>query len=180
MAVFFRPSDITTRICTVSNKTKGGSAFAVCENGEQVFVSPKIVEATDVEVGDMLQAYCIDNHREADTADRFAVRWRAIRVIIQERFQPPVPVAPAPVDDKPTGEDLGDRIHALLAGGAILNSTKIGEALGVPGQTAHSWLWWQHKKGRIASVRLYSERDQSKASHVYFAKDTDAIRKLLG
>lgn len=181
MAIFFRPSDITTRICTVNNKTRGGSAFAVCEDGEQVFISPKIVDATRVEIGDLLTAYCIDNHRqENDGEARYAVRWRAIRITLQERFQPPAVAAPAVPAAPAASPDLGSRIKALLGQDRAWTVVQVIEALG---ETDHrkviDWLRTHHDAGRFACAKLYKRGNQERASHVYYAKDIELLIDLI-
>ncbi len=178
MATFFRPSDITTRICTVNNKTKGGSAFAICQNDEQVFISPKIVDATHIEVGDMLTAYCVDNHRDQEGVERYSVRWRAIRVSVQERFIPTAVAAPAAPLAAPA--DLGDRITALLAQARAWTPVQVAEALGEPeARKVVDWLRTHHDAGRFASAKLYRRGHQERASAVYYAKDYETLVDLI-
>lgn len=189
MAVFFRPSDIVTRICTVGNMTKGGSAFAVCEDGEQVFISPKIVEATNIDVGDMLTAYCIDNYRDQDGGEeRYAVRWRAIRVTVEERFStvPPVapvaaPVAPvAPVVPVAIDDKWEDRAVSLLKKqDRAWTATQMALEVGVHRQTVSNWFSYQHKTGKVASAKIYAQGDQERPSIVYYARDVDILNDLI-
>lgn len=195
---FFKPSDITTRLCTVDGKTNGGSAFAICENGERVFLSPKIVSAVEVEVGDMVFAYCVDNYRDAEGYARYSARWRAIRVEIKERFRPVVPVeVPVQVEvpteaaqEAPqeaavnlpavvTQGSIGGRVAALLEEGGVWSARMICDRLDTEMNPTASWLWHKHRMGEIASARLYVGMDQKHASHVYYAKDTATLRKAL-
>lgn len=189
MNVFFRPSDITTRICTVSNKTKGGSAFGVCPDGEQVFISPKIVDAARVEVGDLLTAYCIDNHRDEDSRDRYAVRWRAIRVTLQERFTPPAEVSlPAPIPAPvayavPPVEMTPSQVHArvreLMQQNRAWTAPQLAEEIGCDRQRISHFMHVEHKDGRVAAARIYARGDQEKYSRSYYAKNVELLYDLI-
>ena len=178
MNAFFKPSDITTHVCTVGNKTKGGSAFAICENNEQVFISPKIVEATGIEVGDMLTAYCVDNHRDADGEARYAVRWRAIRIAIKERFQPPEAIVQAiPAPD--TSEALPDRCGRLLMQDRAWTSRQMAEALGEDHKAVSNWLVWQARGGKVAAIKVYADTSQHNPSHVWYVRTMGLARELV-
>jgi hypothetical protein len=192
MTGFFKPSDISTRICTVDGTTKGGSAFAICENGEKVFISTKIVDAVGVEVGDMLFAYCVDNYRDGEGYAKYSARWRAIRVEVQERFKPVAAAAPAQATQEAPQEvvyalpvvvtqgDAGARIRALLDEDRVWSARRAADRLEMSMNQASSWLWWKHKTGEIASARLFQSMDQERASHVVYAKDIEVIRRTLG
>lgn len=178
MNAFFKPSDITTRICTVNNKTKGGSAFAICENNEQVFISPKIVDATGIDVGDMLTAYCVDNHRDAEGEARFSVRWRAIRITIRERFQP-VAVVPQPAPAQTTPEGLPERCRLLLQQDRAWTSRQMADALGVDIKAVSNWLVWQSRGGHITAIKAYADASQHNPSHVWYVRNMDLAKDLI-
>jgi hypothetical protein len=189
MAIFFKPSDITTKTCTVNNRTRGGSAFAVCEDGEQVFIPPKVVDATDIDVGDMLQAYCIDNRRpEVDGEARYAVRWRAIRVIVTEKFAPTLaaPVTPAvaltidpPAPAEISALELSKRCKEKLEEDRAWTASQLAKAVGVETQRVSNWLSVQHETGSIAAARLYAAGMQERASKSWYARDIDLLEELI-
>ncbi len=179
MAVFFRPSDITTHVCSVNNKTKGGSAFAVCEDGEQVFISPKIVDATRIEVGDLLTAYCIDNHREdSDGETRYAVRWRAIRVTVKEKFPQVAEAAPVAAPAK-REDDMPGQIVRLMKQSRAWTPAQIAEALGVDTVKVSDWLRYHHVTGEYACAKLYLKGTQKIASSLYYANSVSLLRDLI-
>jgi hypothetical protein len=57
---FFKPSDIVTVPCSVSHITRTGSAFAVDENEESVYIPVRLVEQARIDIGDSLTCYCVD------------------------------------------------------------------------------------------------------------------------
>ena len=54
-----------------------GSGFAVTEEGDQVYLSDRLVTKMNVQPGDVFDAYIIPNY--ADKRD--AIKWRAMRVL---------------------------------------------------------------------------------------------------
>lgn len=168
MAQFFKPSDIVTTTCTISNRTRGGSAFAVCEDGEQVFISPKIVEITGIDTGDYVTAHCIPN------GEGRAVRWKAVRVDVAEKF---IPAAKAP----PVGpaEPLAERVaHSLLEDRAW-TATQLADHLGVEMQSVLNVLYRGHQVGEYACAKLYKRGDQERSSFTYYARTLDVLQDLI-
>jgi hypothetical protein len=170
---FFKPSDIVVKTCTIMNVTRGGSAFGVCEGDEQVFISAKIMEIINADVGDMLNAYCIDNHRPEVDGD-FSARWRAIRANVTERLIPLQGEAPAA---KP---DLAQRCRDLIMGkDRAWTSRQIAEALNEDTQKVSTHLRNEHNAGRVASASICAEGGQDRVSALYFAKSVDVLVELI-
>ena len=58
--------------------THSGSAFAVCKNGDQVFLNKRLVEKMDLHEGDLCSALLLKNYEDKiDTTP-----WRAVRVLM--------------------------------------------------------------------------------------------------
>lgn len=186
MAVFFKPSDIRTMECSVNNKTRGGSVFAVCEDGEQVFVPPKIVELMDIDVGDFLTAYCIDNHRpEIGGEDRHAVKWRAIRITVQERFSPAPAASPALslTLQKPKPELTGEQIENLIMGIMQQNrawtTAQAATEIDVDHMRVANVMRHLHEGSEIASCEINAKLGQERVSKLYYARDVDLLVDLI-
>jgi hypothetical protein len=176
---FFKPSDIKQIVCTISNMTKGGSAFAVTEASEQVYISPKIVEAVNVDVGDMMLAHCIDNFR-SDAEGRYSARWRAIRVEVTERLDltsKPVVQEPQPV--VLGALDLSSRCRGLMDLNRAWTAAQMAKEIGVETLRTSNWLQYQHTTGAVASARIYANGEQERASKVYYARDVDLLEELI-
>jgi len=155
------------------NITRGGSAFAVCESDEQVFISSKIVEVIGADVGDMLNAYCIDNHRP-EIDGEYSARWRAIRASISERLIPLQGVVPAA---KP---DLTQRCRdIIMKEDRAWTSRQIAEALGEDTQRVSTHLRGEHNAGRVASASICAEGGQDRVSALYFAKSVEVLVELI-
>ena len=182
MAVFFKPSDINTLACSVNNMTRGGSAFAVCENGDQVFIPPKIVELVNIDVGDFLTAYCIDNFRpERDGEDRYAVRWRAIRITVAERFNPaPVaaPTVPAPAPELTT-EQVEVRVLSLMDEDRAYTTAQAATMLRIDQMKVANVMRGMHDKGMIAACEISASGVQERVSKLYYARDVDLLVDLI-
>lgn len=58
--------------------THSGSAFAVCMNGDQVFLNKRLVDKMDLHEGDLCSAVLLKNYEDKiDTTP-----WRAVRVLM--------------------------------------------------------------------------------------------------
>jgi hypothetical protein len=187
MPVFFKPSDIKTIECSVHNKTVGGSAFATCQNEDQVFISPKIVDTVNIEVGDFLTAYCIDNHRpENGGVERFSVRWRAIRVMVQEKFSPTVyghPAAPPAAIPQPKPELTGEQIENLIMGivqqDRAWTTAQAATEIGVDHMRVANVMRHLHEGGEIASCEINAKAGQERVSKLFYARDVDLLVDLI-
>ena len=185
MSGFFRQSDVVTHTCVVRNKTRGGSAFAVLENDEQVFISPGIVDSVNADVGDTLTVYCIPNDK-LDIADK-SVCWRAIRAIMLERL---IPQEDAPVEapvDAPavaapataTVADIASQMHALMKEDRAWTSMQLAKEIGCDRQRISALMHDEHKKGAVAAARIYACGDQEKYSRSYYARSVDILYDLI-
>ena len=79
---------LTREISPGSTKTKAdieidyitysGSAFAVCKNGDQVFLNKRLVEKMDLHEGDLCSALLLKNYEDKI----YTTPWRAVRVLM--------------------------------------------------------------------------------------------------
>lgn len=184
MTYFFKPSDVRTKTCSVVNITRGGAAFAICENEEAVFISPAITSDLAINVGDLLTAYCIDNHApERDNGYQPSARWRAIRVTVQERLvsltaSPPEAAKPAPKPE-PTPEEVAERCRKLFDLDRAWTTRQLADAVGIDHSRVCSHMNAEHDAGRLALCRIYASGTQERASAVYFAKSTAILTELI-
>lgn len=61
-----------------------GSAFAVTEEGDQVFLNERLVTRMDVQPGDVFDAHLVLNYPDK----RERIKWRAMRVTDPEEIIP--------------------------------------------------------------------------------------------
>lgn len=86
MTNYFKPSDIKTVSCIIESTSRGGSGFAVSESDDKVYISPRIMESLNLDVGDSLTAYCIDTSLEEHGGGQFSARFRCIRARVEARL----------------------------------------------------------------------------------------------
>ncbi len=56
--------------------TESGSAFGLCDNGDQVFLNSRIVDRMELQEGDICRALLLENFEDK----RAITPWRAVRV----------------------------------------------------------------------------------------------------
>ena len=89
---FFKPSDIVTVPCSVSHITRTGSAFAVDENEESVYIPVRLVEQAKIDIGDSLTCYCIDQSLEENQSEVSGnARYRVVRMKVEQRLNDILP-----------------------------------------------------------------------------------------
>jgi hypothetical protein len=89
---FFKPSDIVTVPCSVSHITRTGSAFAVDENEESVYIPVRLVEQAKIDIGDSLTCYCIDQSLDENQNEvSGSARYRVVRMKVEQRLNDILP-----------------------------------------------------------------------------------------
>ena len=73
-----------TKQILVEYLTDSGSAFAITEQGDQVFLSERLVTRMDVQPGDIFDAHVLLNY--ADKRDM--IKYRAMRVQVATNIAP--------------------------------------------------------------------------------------------
>ena len=82
---YFSPSDLKVLDATFNYQAKTGIGFAITPDHEQVFISARDVNNLQLDIGDTLRAYAVDNLARPETA-HFSSRWRAVRVELVQRM----------------------------------------------------------------------------------------------
>lgn len=176
MVEFFKPSDIQAKMCSVINIAKGGSAFASCEGGDQVFIPPKIVETLGIEPGDLLMAQCIDNHR-ADADRAYSARWRAIKVDVEQKLDKPVRQAETAA--LAAGSDADLVLGLLRSTDRLWTGPQMAFASKVGVIKVNNVLRAEHDRGGIAAVKVYASGDQQRATSVFYGRNIDLIYEMI-
>lgn len=83
---YFKPSDIRTVPCTVQNITAKGAAFAIDEEEESVYIPPNLMQRMNLDIGDALTCYCIDQSLDENRRHEVTARYRAIRLKVEQRL----------------------------------------------------------------------------------------------
>lgn len=191
---YFNPEDLVEHEATFNYIAKSGVGFALTPENEQVFIPTRDVERMDLQVGDGLRVWAVDNHATPETS-HFPSRWRAVRVQVLNRIEDLVrsvpndtPVqssAPAPA---PTPKPLGDfvgMLDTLLEESRPWTVSEMTQAMARRSaplsaqpdllQRVGTRLNAMHKTGDVACLKVYSKAENDRASAVYYAKNVDVF-----
>lgn len=205
---FFKPSDIRTVECVVTNITRAGAAFASAESGDSVYIPVRFAEQNSLDVGDMLTCYCIDQSLDEHRKDEnLSARYRAVRMRVTQRLVElgdEVREAPKPVTYAAAAATAAPPPKPLMATSII--KEKVFEALRkddrawssrdladyvaftfkdqytIPeeiGQKVSAMLHFEHEEGNVAACSIKKGRDQKMPSALYYALNTDTLIDLM-
>lgn len=203
---YFNAADLVQHDATVNYIAKSGIAFGIMPNNEQVFFSARYVNDFNLNIGDAVRVWAVDNFASPDTA-HFPSRWRAVRLQVLFRVEniisappnvvaktptpvaaptPPVPVVPP----KPAmSVDLVGSMDKLLAERRPWSVNEMAHTVAKAStplsaqpdllQRVGTRLAALHKAGDVACLKIYSKADNDRASAVYYAKDVDVFYDYL-
>jgi hypothetical protein len=195
MPAYFEQSSVLTVRCTVTNVIKTGAAFAATEGNDQVFIPVRIVTMHNLDIGDSVSAFVIDNAESSRSA-----KYRAIRVHVERRFSDVVAtqevqqvarvVIAAPtkrstlsreelrkaVDDclsQPYCWSVSDMAHDIADDYEIKAVTPEFK------QSIQNVLTSMHSSGEVAAAKIYANGSQERATSMFFARHINMIETLL-
>lgn len=188
---YFDPNDLVEHDVTFNYIAKSGAGFALTPTNEQVFVPTRDVQRMDIQIGDTLKVWAVDNHANKETA-HYPSRWRAVRVQILSRIEDAI-VRVAPSETVPstsasaspsTGDfvamfdlvlqearpwTVNEMTHAIAKKSLPLSAQP--DLL----QRVATRFNTLHKTGDVASLKVYSKSENERASAVYYAKNVDVF-----
>ena len=199
---FFKPSDIVTVPCSVSHITRTGSAFAVDENEESVYIPVRLVEQAKIDIGDSLTCYCIDQSLEENQNEvSGSARYRVVRMKVEQRLNDILPGSAASdalignrdkdADVKPpkavTLEDARTSINDMFVKRRAWTITQvIAEVRSVyPGMVVTdemcaritAWIEKMHEIGTLASCKV--SRSEGDVPDVWYAAQYETFLDLI-
>jgi hypothetical protein len=199
---FFKPSDIVTVPCSVSHITRTGSAFAVDENEESVYIPVRLVEQAKIDIGDSLTCYCIDQSLEENQNEvSGSARYRVVRMKVEQRLNDILPGSAASdalvggmdrdVEAKPpkavTLEDARTSINDMFSKRRAWTITQIiAEVRSVfPGMVVTdemcaritAWIEKMHEIGTLASCKV--SRSAGDVPDVWYAAQYETFLDLI-
>lgn len=199
---FFKPSDIVTVPCSVSHITRTGSAFAVDENEESVYIPVRLVEQARIDIGDSLTCYCIDQSLDENQNDvSGSARYRVVRMKVEQRLNDILPGSAASdalvggrdrdVEAKPpkavTLEDARTSINHMFSKRRAWTITQvISEVRSVfPGMVVTdemcaritAWIEKMHEIGTLASCNV--SRSAGGDTDVWYAAQYETFIELI-
>lgn len=184
---YFNPADLVQHDATFNYIAKAGVGFGILPNNEQVFFSARMVQEHNLNIGDALRVWAVDNYASPETS-HFASRWRAVRLQVIARVEdvvrdtpnaaPAAPKAVASVDfvgllDRFLDENRPWSINELAHAMARVSTPMAAQPDLL--QRVGTRLAAMHKTGDAACLKVYSKADNDRASAVYFAKSVDVF-----
>lgn len=189
---YFNPANLVQHEATFNYTAKSGVGFGILPNDEQVFISARMVVENNLNVGDLLRVWAVDNFASPETA-HYASRWRAVRMEVIHRIDDivrstpnasPATAAPTPatVDfvgmvDKMLTESRPWTINEMTH--AIAKSSTAMSAQPDLLQRVGTRLAALHRLGEAACLKVYSKADNDRANAVYYAKSVDVFYEHL-
>lgn len=184
---YFNPADLVQHDATFNYIAKSGVGFAILPNNEQAFLSARMVQENNLNVGDAVRVWAVDNHASPETA-HFASRWRAVRLQVIARVEDivrelpnPAPVAPKPV----ASVDFVGLLDQMLEQNRPWSINELTHAMAKVStpmaaqpdllQRVGTRLAAMHKTGDVACLKVYSKADNDRASAVYYAKNVEVF-----
>lgn len=189
---YYNPTDLVQHDATFNYIAKSGVGFGILPNNEQVFFNSRMVQDNDLNIGDAVRVWAVDNYASPETS-HFASRWRAVRLqvvtrvddVVRDIPNSEVP-APAPAPVKPVAsEDFVGLLDQMLDEGRPWSINELTHAIAKASppmaaqpdllQRVGTRLAAMHKTGDVACLKVYSKTDNDRASAVYFAKSVDVF-----
>lgn len=188
---FYKPTDLKQCDSTFNFIAKSGIGFAVMPNGEEVFISARDVSVMNLEVGDSLRVWAVDNHT-SETTKHFTTRWRAVKVEVLARISDVIKSVQQADVTETAGSSLNkevlvavekhlklerpwrvsDMADEIAKAGAFASVADLNQRVG-------NHLLALHNKGEAACLKIYAKGLQTAASAVYYAKDADVLHAHL-
>ncbi len=183
---YFNPSDLVKIEATFNYITKSGVGFGILPNNEQVFIPGRIVDSLNLNIGDSLTVWAIDNYA-SEESKHYASRWRAIRVEVNMRVSDLVSHEtnrrPAPARQGTDITDLKASVTALLEeqkcpwtpnalAYELRKENRLFESFDDLPVRVGNLLQALHNDGHVACLKVHAG---GRCTAVYYAKDVDTF-----
>jgi hypothetical protein len=189
---YFDPTTVSTMDATFNYIAKSGVGFALTPDNEQVFIAARFIEQLNLQVGDGLKVWVVDNHASPQTA-HYPSRWRAIRVVVvvsilDQEIAHTSPKVETPLSDESVGDFVGmftrffNQVRPWTAQSLTNTIAKSSPPLAFQPdllQRVTTRLNAMHRSGEAASLKVYAKFENDRASAVYYAKDADVFYEYL-
>ena len=145
---------------TISNAHERGFAFAITEDGDQVFIPPHVADSHNLSAGIGLTAQLAINPNEAQRNNT-----RFVAVLLRpgeepKEVQPEPTVGTAALDEK---------VLTAIRRSYFVSTAQIAETLGVDTRTAGNSAHRLFNAGKIAKADVHGRVGQSRPSFILWA-----------
>jgi hypothetical protein len=164
---------------TISNTHERGFAFAIADNGDQMFIPPHVADGYNLQRGSIITAQAAINPNEMQRAN---TKWVALNL---------APDSPATTDAQPVAEpqiEVGqveelsieqrdELVHGFICDGAYATTAEISRCTGLDHKTAGNSALRLFNSGLIAKADVYNRVGQQRSTVVLWA---DSAASFLG
>ena len=156
----------------ITNYHPNGFAFALTEEGEQIYIPPYATNGAQLARGKHYQAVLIPNYKEQE---RDRTPYMAVSVLITDHDvksddQPATPATPA----TPANQDERDElVYRLICGNTYMTTSEIAEYSELDAKTASNSANRLFNAGRISKAEVYNRVGQLRPSFVLWAENAN-------
>ena len=166
---------------TISNTHERGFAFAIADNGDQMFIPPNVADGHDLQRGSSITAQAAINPSEVQRAN---TKWVALNLVSEQPADivvQPVAEPEAEAEVQPTEtlsiEQRDELVHGFICDGAYATTAEISRCTGLDHKTAGNSALRLFNSGLIAKADVYNRVGQQRSTVTLWA---DSAASFLG
>jgi hypothetical protein len=164
---------------TISNTHERGFAFAIADNGDQMFIPPHVADGHDLQRGNTITAQAAINPSEVQRAN---TKWVALNLTPERPATTEAqPVAEAqPVEQQSeqlSVEQRDELVYGFICDGAYATTAEISRCTGLDHKTAGNSALRLFNSGLIAKADVYNRVGQQRSTVTLWA---DSAASFLG
>lgn len=144
---------------TITNIHPRGFAFAISDEGDQVFIPPHIANASPLKIGDKLMSQLVINPNEEQRKNT-----KFLAVVLSSEVK---------VDVKDTSVGtaaLDEKVFNVICEGQYMTTAELAEQLDLDARTTGNSAMRLFNAGKISKAEVYGRVGQSRASFLMWAK----------
>ena len=166
---------------TISNTHERGFAFAIADNGDQMFIPPHVADGHDLQRGSSITAQAAINPSEVQ---RTNTKWVALNLVSEQPADivvQPVAEPEAEAEVQPTEtlsiEQRDELVHGFICDGAYATTAEISRCTGLDHKTTGNSALRLFNSGLIAKADVYNRVGQQRSTVTLWA---DSAASFLG
>ena len=168
---------------TISNTHERGFAFAIADNGDQMFIPPHVADGHNLFRGGTVTVQAAINPSEAQRSN---TKWVALNIVPERpaavEVQPAAEPAAAPEVEVHKAETLSieqrdELVHGFISDGAYATTAEISRCTGLDHKTAGNSALRLFNSGLIARADVYNRVGQQRSTVTLWA---DSAASFLG
>lgn len=157
---------------TISNTHERGFAFAIADNGDQMFIPPHVADGHDLQRGGTVTAQAAINPSEVQRSN---TKWVALNLVSERPADAEVqPTAEPEIEAQPTEmlsiEQRDELVYGFISDGAYATTAEISRCTGLDHKTAGNSALRLFNSGLIAKADVYNRVGQQRSTVTLWAE----------